>query len=103
EDGIRDPLVTGVQTCALPISTGTFADMIISFWENLYEYEFKPWADSWVTRPSVRPGSCPGSVVPHGTPAAARPPAAGLEKTGPRSEEHTSELQSRVDLVCRLL
>src|SRR5207247_4157819 len=22
EDGIRDPLVTGVQTCALPISTG---------------------------------------------------------------------------------
>src|SRR5438105_8587973 len=24
-------------------------------------------------------------------------------KSGPRSEEHTSELQSRVDLVCRLL
>src|SRR6266536_5196359 len=23
EDGIRDPLVTGVQTCALPISTAT--------------------------------------------------------------------------------
>src|SRR5207247_8417797 len=23
EDGIRDPLVTGVQTCALPISPGT--------------------------------------------------------------------------------
>src|SRR5215207_10617614 len=23
EDGIRDPLVTGVQTCALPISRGT--------------------------------------------------------------------------------
>src|SRR6266536_5112929 len=23
EDGIRDPLVTGVQTCALPISTGS--------------------------------------------------------------------------------
>src|SRR5438105_11803130 len=34
-----------------------------------------------------------------------RPPS-GEWKTraaGPRSEEHTSELQSRVDLVCRLL
>src|SRR5438067_4840605 len=32
--------------------------------------------------------------------------AGDLEKTarrGPRSEEHTSELQSRFDLVCRLL
>src|SRR5690606_41076435 len=27
----------------------------------------------------------------------------GLEVTGPRSEEHTSELQSRENLVCRLL
>src|SRR5207247_10483342 len=26
-----------------------------------------------------------------------------VDKTGCRSEEHTSELQSRVDLVCRLL
>src|SRR5207247_5222221 len=25
EDGIRDPLVTGVQTCALPILTGSLA------------------------------------------------------------------------------
>src|SRR5438105_12164545 len=28
---------------------------------------------------------------------------AGLVSQNPRSEEHTSELQSRVDLVCRLL
>src|SRR5437868_11381897 len=27
----------------------------------------------------------------------------GFEQTMPRSEEHTSELQSRFDLVCRLL
>src|SRR5207249_6753013 len=27
----------------------------------------------------------------------------GGERDGPRSEEHTSELQSRFDLVCRLL
>src|SRR6266536_6379722 len=26
EDGIRDPLVTGVQTCALPISADSSAD-----------------------------------------------------------------------------
>src|SRR5439155_2066920 len=29
--------------------------------------------------------------------------AAGLKRFGPRSEEHTSELQSRGHLVCRLL
>src|SRR5690606_41917819 len=28
---------------------------------------------------------------------------AGLRRPGPRSEEHTSELQSRENLVCRLL
>src|SRR2546428_9398101 len=28
---------------------------------------------------------------------------AGVAQDGPRSEEHTSELQSRSDLVCRLL
>src|SRR6266513_3488329 len=30
-------------------------------------------------------------------------PAAGAKLVMPRSEEHTSELQSRFDLVCRLL
>src|SRR5699024_12058004 len=30
-------------------------------------------------------------------------PAVSVEATRPRSEEHTSELQSRFDLVCRLL
>src|SRR2546421_6898399 len=51
EDGIRDLIVTGVQTCALPISQAEdgIRDLIV------------------------------------------------------RSEEHTSELQSRSDLVCRLL
>src|SRR5688572_32369011 len=34
----------------------------------------------------------------HGTPLAARPTPAA-----PRSEEHTSELQSQSNLVCRLL
>src|SRR5476649_811630 len=61
EDGIRDHCVTGVQTCALPISR----------------------------RPTIR-----------------RPSQAGNWPTtvsGSRSEEHTSELQSHSDLVCRLL
>src|SRR5438105_10168397 len=31
------------------------------------------------------------------------PPDASILLSLPRSEEHTSELQSRVDLVCRLL
>src|SRR5207247_3685946 len=34
------------------------------------------------------------------SPVKTRPPAVAV---APRSEEHTSELQSRVDLVCRLL
>src|SRR5437868_12899294 len=62
EDGIRDRNVTGVQTCALPIS-------------------------------SPSSPSCPTT-----TPAAGRSRPATT-----RSEEHTSELQSRFDLVCRLL
>src|SRR5438105_9061932 len=33
----------------------------------------------------------------------ARRAASGKKRRGARSEEHTSELQSRVDLVCRLL
>src|SRR5438034_2882619 len=32
-----------------------------------------------------------------------RPRPAGRGRSGPRSEEHTSELQSHSDLVCRLL
>src|SRR2546430_7561794 len=47
--------------------------------------------------------SIPGAQL-EARPAAARPAscAANAEKTG-RSEEHTSELQSQSNLVCRLL
>src|SRR3712207_6958517 len=44
-----------------------------------------------VTRPSTRPAP-PG-----------KSPAASCTSPSPRSEEHTSELQSRQYLVCRLL
>src|SRR5256885_12260254 len=63
EDGIRDYKVTGVQTCALPISSSGAAAR--------------------------------SSTV--GNRSRKRP------KKGMRSEEHTSELQSPCNLVCRLL
>src|SRR5699024_12160147 len=53
-----------------------------------------------LARPGL--GSHPsGQVLPNG--ARRRPVGGGLAQAGPRSEEHTSELQSRFDLVCRLL
>src|SRR6266487_6376559 len=64
EDGIRDGRVTGVQTCALPISG--------------------------CDPPRAPQRGWPDSHTPRAAPAA-------------RSEEHTSELQSPVHLVCRLL
>src|SRR5207247_10071183 len=39
----------------------------------------------------------------HAAPEHARSRRAGIVHAQERSEEHTSELQSRVDLVCRLL
>src|SRR5438105_10689186 len=35
EDGIRDPLVTGVQTCALPIYSGLSASDVFASLENI--------------------------------------------------------------------
>src|SRR5207247_4457958 len=49
--------------------------------------------------PAASLGRAPSSRGPSGEDGALPSDAAG----GPRSEEHTSELQSRVDLVCRLL
>src|SRR5256885_2761527 len=68
EDGIRDYKVTGVQTCALPISD-------------------------------------PGRRVGAGGIRAARRALLGPRGVARRrrSEEHTSELQSPCNLVCRLL
>src|SRR2546430_10536390 len=71
EDGIRDLTVTGVQTCALPISA-QMADRIS--------------AHRWFDKDQ-----------PHAE-AADSP-----DRGPPRSEEHTSELQSQSNLVCRLL
>src|SRR3712207_7365274 len=65
-----------------------------------------------VTRPGRANAACSGAVEPvTSTPriVSTRPSAAGPSRSTatrcerPRSEEHTSELQSRQYLVCRLL
>src|SRR2546430_12452939 len=84
EDGIRDLTVTGVQTCALPIFP----------------------ADA----PGIR-GVQVGEQLGEGALARAvladqRHDPSRLDRQGhvlERSEEHTSELQSQSNLVCRLL
>src|SRR5437588_7033055 len=58
-------------------------------------------ADFLTPRPPQDPGDRPDAYVP------GRPPCGGSDSTATgqseRSEEHTSELQSHSDLVCRLL
>src|SRR2546430_7156808 len=72
EDGIRDLTVTGVQTCALPIS-----------------------------------GTCPTGknrcLYAGRWPLRRFDPSSLYRSREHRSEEHTSELQSQSNLVCRLL
>src|SRR2546430_9371145 len=74
EDGIRDLTVTGVQTCALPISSSR---------------ESRP--------PRPLGFRSPDAGGQRGREQADAAP------DGARSEEHTSELQSQSNLVCRLL
>src|SRR2546429_4438713 len=100
EDGIRDVAVTGVQTCALPIfgygrdwRTGVYMDV-----------GGKDAKDAWMGGNYLK-------SLPYVD--ANRIGVWGLSYGGfftliamtdqPRSEEHTSELQSRLHLVCRLL
>src|SRR2546425_7338526 len=78
EDGIRDKLVTGVQTCALPISLG-----------------LRPCGSTQ----KMSGTSSTGRRV-NSTSIRRRPTAYACCS---RSEEHTSELQSLAYLVCRLL
>src|SRR2546430_10155369 len=79
EDGIRDLTVTGVQTCALPIfsltGSGTALGIVtaLQFGPALL---FSLWGGALADR---------------------------YRKNRLRSEEHTSELQSQSNLVCRLL
>src|SRR5690348_17443524 len=74
EDGIRDGRVTGVQTCALPIFD-----------------------------PSKRYRVTVNNFLASGGDGFTRLIDGADPVDGGRSEEHTSELQSPVHLVCRLL
>ena len=42
EDGIRDDLVTGVQTCALPIYNNTHILFLVSYWSFYTGGQFVP-------------------------------------------------------------
>src|SRR2546430_12490935 len=76
EDGIRDLTVTGVQTCALPISRDSSA----------------------VEQRSEQGVELVGWSLGGGAGRQCR-----RSERAERSEEHTSELQSQSNLVCRLL
>src|SRR5690606_40464901 len=58
-----------------------------------------------VERSGLRKGTCRAHAEGDNARHCERPRRAALRdlSTGPRSEEHTSELQSRENLVCRLL
>src|SRR5438552_14672450 len=92
EDGIRDDLVTGVQTCALPISTPAMpaaAGMVSSHAQTIRPATPQRTADNRCAAPTPDIAPVMVCVVLTGMPK--------------RSEEHTSELQSPDHLVCRLL
>src|SRR2546430_13385307 len=94
EDGIRDLTVTGVQTCALPISLDTNAGASGS--------------DRRTTTRRWRPSNQAATRSCFSRSRSSETKTRFCEKSSrplesKRSEEHTSELQSQSNLVCRLL
>src|SRR5205085_5207252 len=95
EDGIRDLTVTGVQTCALPISAAACAHgRAAARAQRRRGDRRRPAPRRW------RRGAPPARPRPRRGRWARRPLHGGGQG---RSEEHTSELQSQSNLVCRLL
>src|SRR5207244_6009322 len=95
EDGIRDDLVTGVQTCALPISIpGDVAECGV--WRGRSLVAMGLYLQQQGSRKTIF-----GFDSFQGFDASVQHDLL-LGGTDVRSEEHTSELQSP-DLVCRLL
>src|SRR5256884_5279929 len=94
EDGIRDVAVTGVQTCALPIY-----DAAEPACRNRQRSEdVRLYGHQWEGAAAGREFRF-GGVPTLESERAARTSS----NVFARSEEHTSELQSRLHLVCRLL
>src|SRR5205085_5723535 len=103
EDGIRDLTVTGVQTCALPICARS-SDPFLPVWPgNLKEPRrgtsviARAGEGNRTLTTSLEGWSSTIELRPHRTSCTCRNRHVG------RSEEHTSELQSQSNLVCRLL
>src|SRR5687768_17707567 len=90
EDGIRDVAVTGVQTCALPICRRA-----VTLANHLNPTP--------CTLPSIRRCSDVTASAPHTQKCSQCRRHGRFRRSAARSEEHTSELQSRLHLVCRLL
>src|SRR3712207_7873286 len=99
EDGIRDIGVTGVQTCALPICGPT----------AVFEHLWTPYRMAYIRGEDKPTGAhdCPFCLIPQMDDEEGLVVARGETVFAVlnlyRSEEHTSELQSRQYLVCRLL
>src|SRR5699024_11410198 len=101
EDGIRDRNVTGVQTCALPILVQLPLDAIRIAIPLLLYFILMFFLTFWIAK---RTGTnYPISATQSFTASSNNFELAVAVTVGVRSEEHTSELQSRFDLVCRLL
>src|SRR5215208_3780772 len=60
-------------------------------------------SDSDATTPRTSPSACSTPGTRRAAPAASWAPFLAVDRARSRSEEHTSELQSRGHLVCRLL
>src|SRR5699024_11917341 len=109
EDGIRDRNVTGVQTCALPICSYDTPPPALSDDHEFSQYRDERYCQLGEDIPRTE---CLQDVVTRLVPywydnivpqLAAGKTVLVVAHGNSRSEEHTSELQSRFDLVCRLL
>src|SRR3989449_1970778 len=108
EDGIRDVAVTGVQTCALPISLAEAsphsrlcARLEVKAGASLSGNYVLFLAIGYGDANSELRAACPnryssGGKRSGGQPAICRQAVGTRKKRFPRSEEHTSELQSRL-------
>src|SRR2546422_2432131 len=121
EDGIRDVAVTGVQTCALPISSHQRTSEGYSGRDRAVRSpsgcedspEDRPRADRIGT--GIADASRKLNLTAHARQLESRDEQGEIDDRADdsadrdvarrprmRSEEHTSELQSRLHLVCRL-
>src|SRR5207253_5111213 len=98
EDGIRDGHVTGVQTCALPIFAPVVAVVTTIDREHLDQYTSLEDIQDAFTQFVNRVPFYGAAIL-----CVDEPNVQAIIPNVKRSEEHTSELQSRGHLVCRLL